>query len=828
MKKLFQKILKWIKARITAITPGRNAVKGASISLFIFLALFLLITSIIIAYNTKDPWYGIYNVLAGVLTVLGIFLATKLLRLLLKIPRLLRIAIISAFVIIPSLLSDNRLATTIIIVVGLLGASLFALFKTGFKKLSLPKKIVSVLGLIIGFGGSVTAIIFYIPNGIDVKPLINAAYTSEANITHMPLESPAKPGAYKVNTLFYGSGKDKHRKHFGEDVDVKTDSVNGVAFLDNWDGISGWWRTNFFGFDSKALPLNAQVWYPDGEGPFPLVLIVHGNHSMQDFSDIGYAYLGELLASRGMIAASVDENFINSSWSDLFGGSLTKENDARGWILLEHLRLWHEWNDNPESLFYNKIDTDKLSLIGHSRGGEAVGHAALMNTLPYYSDDATITLNYNFNIKSIIAVAPVDGQYAPGSTRTKLKDIDYFTIHGAQDADVTSFAGSRQFDRITYTDSTYHFKSGLYIYGANHGQFNTSWGNNDVSTPFVKLLNLKQLLSGEEQREIAKVYISAFLETTLNDNKGYLPLFTDHRTGKNWLPETIYLSQFEDSNTSHFATFDEDFNVTTASIDAVSISSERLTVWREKQIPLKGSSKVNRGLFLGWHYKKDDIDTWKKQDTIHIDATDIYRQPVHDTLIASYSINFNKSLIDVDSSSVLVFSMSESKLGSNPKAGGKWIDNNDSKHDTEDDKDANEVEQENNTNSEIEQENNTSNEVTNTESENNNSKEEKGEDPINFSISVTDSMGNQVYFPISDFSTLQRRLGVKLWKQDYFNSESSENVFQTYRFPVEQMLKLNPDFNPSTISEIRFIFDKMDKGVILIDDIGFTKTIEHN
>ena len=39
----------------------------------------------------------------------------------------------------------------------------------------------------------------------------------------------------------------------------------------------------------------------EGAGPFPLVLIVHGNHDMAEFSDPGYEYLGELLASRGFI-----------------------------------------------------------------------------------------------------------------------------------------------------------------------------------------------------------------------------------------------------------------------------------------------------------------------------------------------------------------------------------------------------------------------------------------------------------------------------------------------------------------------------------------------
>ena len=48
-------------------------------------------------------------------------------------------------------------------------------------------------------------------------------------------------------------------------------------------------------------------------------MIVHGNHLMTDYSDPGYEYLGNLLASRGYIVVSVDENFLNGSpYDDLF------------------------------------------------------------------------------------------------------------------------------------------------------------------------------------------------------------------------------------------------------------------------------------------------------------------------------------------------------------------------------------------------------------------------------------------------------------------------------------------------------------------------------
>tara|TARA_R110002073_G_scaffold313380_3_gene485311 strand:+ start:19467 stop:21956 length:2490 start_codon:yes stop_codon:yes gene_type:complete len=824
MKKVFKKIVSWFKARIKSVTPGENAFKGAARVLLIVLVLLFLISSILSAYNINDPWLFVFYTGYAALFVLLAFGINWALKLVIAIPKNYRFALIASFLILTTLFRDN-LAYIIMGVSSVLGASIFSLFITKFKNLTLIKKIVSLLGFTIGIAGIITAIVLYMPRGIDVKPIVNAAYTSEVEIQHIPLESPAKEGSYTVKTLYYGSGKDKHRKQFGADVDIKTDSVNGVAFLDNWKGMSGWWRTKYWGFDSKSLPLNAQVWYPEGDGPFPLVLVVHGNHSMQDYSDPGYEYLGKLLASRGMIVASVDENFINGSWSDQLSGRLSKENDARGWILLEHLRQWHEWNSSKESPFYQKIDTENLSLIGHSRGGEAVGHAALLNTLPYYSDDATIKLDYNFNIKSIIAIAPVDGQYSPGGTRTKLKNMNYFVIHGAQDGDVSSFAGTRQFDRISFTDSIYRFKSGLYVYGANHGQFNTSWGNNDVGTPFTRFLNLKQLLSGEDQREIAKVYISAFLETTLRGNKSYLPLFADVRTGKDWLPETIYLNQFEDSNTKLIGTFDEDFDVTTLTEDSSSVSSSRLTVWKEKQIPMKWGSKTSRGLFLGWHYKKKDIDAKKEQDSAVAEDQKKLLAPVNDSLIASYTIKLNQGISEVDSTSVFVFSIAESKEGSNPKSGGKWIDKN--KKDKE--KKNKEKEVNKNKNDKEEEEKNKGNKNNKEEKKKDDDKKEdkkkKGKDPINFSISLLDDSGQKVYFPLSNFSKLQRRLGVKVWKFDYNSGEKSENVMQTFSFPIQDMLSINPEFDFSKIVEINFIFDKTNKGVVVIDNIGFMKDL---
>ena len=166
-------------------------------------------------------------------------------------------------------------------------------------------------------------------------------------------------------------------------------------------------RKKYWGFEPNNLPLNARVWFPKDEGLFPLVLIVHGNHEMNESSDPGYAYLGKLLASRGFIVASIDENFLNYSWS----GTVGEENGARSWLLLKHLELWRRWNQQKGNPFYQRVDLSNIALIGHSRGGEAIVHAAEFNRLTRHPDNTNVLFHFGFDIKTLIAIAPTSNLY---------------------------------------------------------------------------------------------------------------------------------------------------------------------------------------------------------------------------------------------------------------------------------------------------------------------------------------------------------------------------------------------------------------------------------
>ena len=432
---------------------------------------------------------------------------------------------------------------------------------------------------------------------------------SEAHLVEGPHEGvavqplaapdPSEPGPFGVLTLHYGSGSDLHRAEFGAEADLLTEPVDATPFV---KGNKGWrvgLRNSYWGFDFEAFPRNGRVWHPEGDGPFPLVLIVHGNHRMSDFSDTGYAYLGELLASRGFITVSVDENFLNGWWVR----GLSKENDARAWMLLQHLVQWREWNQTEGNPFHGRVDLDAVGLIGHSRGGEAAAIAGAFNRLSYYPDDATVEFDFGFGIRAIIAIAPSDGQYRPTGRPTPLRDVSYLVLQGGHDSDVASFVGARQYERLELDPDGDGFKASLYAYRANHGQFNTVWGRTDYSWPRSVMLNTAPLLDGEDQRRLGKIYMVGFLEATLHGNASYVPLFRDHRRVAHWLPDDVYVTRFEDASFVALADFEEDLDLETTTLAGGAIQADGLAVWREENLSLRNSSWgrfENNAAVLGW------------------------------------------------------------------------------------------------------------------------------------------------------------------------------------------------------------------------------------
>ncbi|GGA71264.1 alpha/beta hydrolase family protein [Ornithinibacillus halotolerans] len=366
---------------------------------------------------------------------------------------------------------------------------------------------------------------------------------ADMNLEQLNVENPGEEGNYSYTFLTYGSGTDKHRSEFGQNVNIITPTVDASHFITRWKDK----REEFWGFNQSQLPINGRVWLPDGEGPFPVILIVHGNHTMEDFSTSGYDYLGEQLASRGFITISVDEDFINYS---NVSGIPNNNYELRTWILLKHLVQLKDLNETIGNPLYEKVDLTNVGLVGHSRGGQAVAMAA--DYKRFFDDEPWFNQLQDIQIKGIVALAPTDKSL--DGKRAWLSNVSYFVIQGAQDADINTFQGDRQYYRTSVSNDT--FKASLYIAGANHSQFNTEWGSMDTSLPEGLILNQMQTIEPEEQRQLAKVNISAFFERTLHGQMIYEEFFRNYQHGISWLPDTIIVTKYENSTYFPLIEFD--------------------------------------------------------------------------------------------------------------------------------------------------------------------------------------------------------------------------------------------------------------------------------
>jgi dienelactone hydrolase len=751
---LFRQWGAWARRVWLAVAPGPTAWRGAAWGALTSLTVILLVTAFGM-YGRAGP----VRFLMGISFFLAVFalvggLLTLVWRVLESIPVFYAWVLACALPVL-ALLAMTAISVQVgIVIVGLgtlavaslLGAGVATLASGGWRRGTNVQRAVALAGLLLGLVGTIAGGGWLLDAGSPLIDLPNAAAQAGAQIDPLDLPDPSKPGPYTVRTLLYGSGEDRRRSEYGVKADLVTEPVDGSSLIERWSRL----RTAHWGFGPDTLPLNGRVWYPEGEGVFPLVLIVHGQHPMEDASEPGYAYLGELLASRGFIVASVDENYLNLSplVDLLIVQSLVEENDLRGLLLLEHLCAWRAWNADPDSVFYGKVDLDRIALIGHSRGGEAVAVATAFNELSYYPDDASVRFDYGFGIRSVVALAPVEGTYRPAGRGVALENVNYLVLHGAHDMDVFTFQGTRQYARVSFANGDDWFKSAVYIYGANHGQFNTRWGRKDLFEPIMRVFNLEQLMPGESQRQIAKTTISAFLEATLHGKTGYRALFQDLRRGQAWLPDTIYLYQYQDAATQMVSTCEEDIDLMSTTLPGGSLYAENLTIWREQPARAKWKDLGDQAVYLGW---------------------DVGAVPE----MASYTIQIPAQALTLDEKNVLVFSMADANEDPTPG--------------TEDE-----------------------------------DERRSARNPIDLTVEVVDNAGEVSRLPLSHFMPLQPQLKGQVGKTAFMSLlPTSEAVLQHFEFSLADFVDANAAFNPASLVQVRFIFDRTEAGVVVLDSVGF-------
>jgi len=669
------------------------------------------------------------------------------------------------------------------VAVGLLlvlaGAGIGLLSRQQLMALALLVPSATLLGL------GVAWLVFESPPDDPVRTLVDAARDDEDRAGDPGGNEFAEfldAGPHRVETLTYGSGSERWRPEYAEGVAWQSQSVDARDMLGRPSGLGIELRERWLGYGLDKLPLNGRVRYPAGvDRPLPLVLIVHGNPDMMEYSDPGYAWIGEHLASRGHVAVSVDENFLNGS---VFGG-LDRENATRAWILLEHLAAWRRWQQAPEHPLHRRVDLDQVILVGHSRGGEAAALAAAFNRLEHYPEDAAIAFDYGFGIQGVGAIAPVDGQFQPSGKPTELEDVSYFLIHGGMDGDVSYMIGDRQWMRTSPDIGAGRFSASLYVHHANHGQFNTVWGDNDRGMILGRLLNRAGLMAGEEQRRVGRLYLTAFVESALARPERVPALFCDPGAAGSALPPTLYVARCNNGRRRVIADFEDDIDLTTGGLPGVRLAGHGLDLWQEKDVGFRTStSRRQTGVFLGWHARDQRDDDTDEHTGGHRNNLPAWEIALDDRARSSLALSEDAVLwldlahVDRDP---------PDRTRNDKETGDETAENDEDIGDDEPDP------------------------------------QKAGLRPaVELQIRLTDASGRSAERPLAEFARLLPPLPVQHTRlealDDEFFDAPTEPILKSVAIPLEAFIDHSIDV--ASLASIRFLFDDENAGVIVIERVG--------
>lgn len=393
-------------------------------------------------------------------------------------------------------------------------------------------------------------------------------------------------GSLDVKSFSYGPGSNYDRE--SQTIDLSE--------MAERKGIAAPGMKLYFNRGLDQAPVCGRVWYPLGKKKCPTLFIVHGNHNYGTESFLGYEYLCRMLATNGYVAVSVDENILND---------LSDENDARAVLMLENMKQLLKWSEEDSSSpLYGMIDPEKFAVAGHSRGGETAALTALLTNYDRYPENGSIKLGYHIPIQSVIAIAPTCDQYQPAGRSAVLEDVNYLMIHGADDQDVFTPMGEKQYNNVHFTGEKDCFKSMIFLLGANHGQFNTKWGDNDMGMPFGYVMNRNAFLNADDQRALLCAYVKTFLDVTLKGDTKYRSLFSNPDAYRSALPDTVTCAMYQDSEFEPLT----DFNAASdlAVQNGVKLNVKNADLWTEQLYDtMTEAESGDYGLYMEWDDEND-------------------------------------------------------------------------------------------------------------------------------------------------------------------------------------------------------------------------------
>lgn len=240
-------------------------------------------------------------------------------------------------------------------------------------------------------------------------------------------------------------------------------------------------------FRNMPVRLNGVMAVPAGDGPYPVVVILHGTHpgcpvigevdvwpcdpEEEQRNYAGFEYLVRELAARGYVALApnINAEFTFGFGEPVFGVRLRQ-------LLDQHLRALATAAGSGANDFGVELagvaDVGQLVLIGHSQGGEAANR--LTRQFSLNTPEMATELGYG-PVAGLLLVAPALNN--EGSTGS---DVPLAVILPACDGDVMGLDGQHYYEAVRF-QAEHTWATTALLESANHNGFNTILGGDMVS-----------------------------------------------------------------------------------------------------------------------------------------------------------------------------------------------------------------------------------------------------------------------------------------------------------------------------------------------------------
>jgi len=262
-------------------------------------------------------------------------------------------------------------------------------------------------------------------------------------------------------------------------------------------GLSEPWQT-------MPYQLNGTLGIPEGEGPFPIVVLLHGRHPGCHFVrgngpspwpcpagtetrfDQGFAYLAQALAEAGYLTLAPN---LNAAYANAYGATAANRADlveARGRQIVEaHLNQMAaahggEPLDVPV-LLSQKVDFSRLGIIGYSLGGGLAVHMSQRDASAPDGSSTPETIHRPFSMpQALLLVSPTPSRSMQQEPEAyQLPEVPTSIIAGGCDRDIYDLSSLYYFETANNDVDRQTSVTALLVPGANHNFFNAAVQQDD-------------------------------------------------------------------------------------------------------------------------------------------------------------------------------------------------------------------------------------------------------------------------------------------------------------------------------------------------------------